>query len=158
MKFLTTDYTSSGTVGNYRIDSDRRMRIEEYQGNVGLSDLKSIISAMTSDPCWSPDFHGLVDFSEANLELSSNDVLRLALVMRHEANRSNGWLAFVATNSTTYGIVRMLGYWSRNSARLRIFPSRDEAERWLERNVDQVPPGFIDEKGVESAAVLRNAV
>lgn len=158
MKFLTTDYTSSGTVGNYRIDLDRRMRIEEYQGNVGLSDLKSIISAMTSDPCWSPDFHGLVDFSEANLELSSNDVLRLALVLRHEANRSNGWLAFVATNSTTYGIVRMLGYWSRNSARLRIFQSRDEAESWLERNVDQVPPGFINENGVESAAALRNAV
>lgn len=158
MKFLTTDYTSSGEVGHYRIDSDRRMRIEEYQGSVGLCDLKSIISAMTSDPCWSPDFHGLVDFSEANLELSSNDVLRLALVLRHEANRSNGWLAFVATNSTTYGIVRMLGYWSRTSDRLRIFPSRDEAERWLERNVDQVPPGFIDENGVESAAVLRNAV
>lgn len=158
MKFLTTDYTSSCAVGNYRIDSDRRMRIEEYQGHVGLSDMKAIISAMASDPCWSPDFHGLVDFSDATLDLSSNDVLRLALVLRHEANRSNGWLAFVAPNSTTYGIVRMLGYWSRNSDRLRIFPSRNEAERWLERNIDHVPPGFIDENGTESAAVLRNAV
>ncbi len=156
MKFLTTDYTSAGSVGNYRIDSDRRMRIEEYQGHVGLSDLRSIISSMSSDPCWSPDFHGLVDFSDATLELSSNDVLRLALLMRQEANRTTGWLAFVTANSTTYGIVRMLGYWSRNSDRLRIFQNRDEAERWLDRNVDQIPPGFLDENGMEAAAVLRN--
>ncbi|MEO5913731.1 MAG: hypothetical protein ABIS50_05830 [Luteolibacter sp.] len=158
MKFLTTDYSSSATVGRYRIDAERRMRIEEYQGKTGLADLKAIISSMTSDPCWSPDFHGLIDFSDAELELTANDVLRLALVLRHEENRSRGWLAFVANNSTAYGIVRMLGYWSRNTDRLRIFQNRDEAEAWLERNIDQVPPGFIEENGSAAAAVLRNVV
>lgn len=156
MKFLTTDYSSLGKVGRYRIDSDRRVRIEEYQGSVELADMKSVISAMASDPCWSPDYHGLVDFSEATLNLSSNDVLRLALVLRHEDHRSHGWLAFVAPNSTIYGIVRMLGYWSRNTERLQIFPSRGEAEAWLTRNVDQVPPGFINEERIEAAA-FRNA-
>ena len=158
MKFLTTDYSASGTVGNYRIDTERRMRIEEYQGRTGLSDMKSIISSMTSDPCWSADYHGLIDFSEAELELTANDVLRLALVLRHEANRSRGWLAYVANRSTTYGIVRMLGYWSRNTERLRIFQSREEAEAWLEVNMHQVPPGFINEDGARTAAVLRNVV
>ena len=134
------------------------MRIEEYQGKVGLSDLKDVISAMASDPCWAPDYHGLIDFSGAELDLSANDVLRLALVLRHEANRSRGWLAFVAINSTTYGIVRMLAYWSKNTERLRIFQSREEAETWLERNVNQVPPGFVSEDGVEAAAVFRNVV
>lgn len=158
MKFLTTDYSSLGTVGHYRIDSERRIRIEEYQGKTGLADLKSVITAMGSDPCWSADFHGLIDFSDAQLELAANDVLRLALVLRHEGNRTRGWLAYVATNSTTYGIVRMLGYWSRNTDRMRIFPSRAEAERWLERNVDQVPPGFLQEDGIEAAPALRNAI
>ncbi len=158
MKFLTTDYSASGTVGNYRIDTDRRIRIEEYQGKTGLSDLKSIISSMTSDPCWSADYHGLIDFSRAELELTANDVLRLALVLRHEANRSRGWLAYVATRSTTYGIVRMLGYWSRNTERMRIFQSREEAEAWLEVNLHQVPPGFINEDGARPAAGLRNVV
>lgn len=157
MKLLTTDYSSPATGGSYRIDSGRRMRIEEYQGNIVLADLKAVISSMASDPSWSPDFHGLVDFSEAQLELSANDVLRLALVLRHEGNRSRGWMAFVATNTTTYGIVRMLGYWSRNTERLRIFQSRDEAERWLELNVDQIPPAFLTQPGAETAA-LRNAV
>lgn len=157
MKFLTSDYSASGTVGNYRIDADRRMRIEEYQGRTGLSDIKSVISSMASDPCWSADYHGLIDLSEAELDLTANDVLRLALVLRHEANRTRGWLAYVATKSTTYGIVRMLGYWSRNTERLRIFQSREEAEAWLELNKNQVPPGFINEDGICTAAVLRNA-
>jgi hypothetical protein len=158
MKFLTADYSSLGTVGHYRIDADRRMRIEEYQGKTGLADLKSVISAMASDPYWSADFHGLIDFSEAELDLATNDVLRLALILRHEANRSRGWLAYVAPKSTTYGIIRMLGYWSRNTDRMRIFQSREEAERWLELNVDHVPPGFIREDSVEEVVALRNVI
>lgn len=156
MKFLTTDYSSSAIVGHYRIDTDRRLRLEEYQGKTGLADLKLVIASMASDPCWSADYHGLIDFSEAELDLTANDILRLALVLRQEPNRTRGWLAFVATNSVTFGIVRMLGYWSRNTDRTRIFQSRAEAERWLDRNVDQVPPGFIAESGIEIAAKLRN--
>jgi hypothetical protein len=158
MKFLTTDYSSFKAVGHYRIDADRRMRIEEYQGQTDLADLKSVALAMASDPCWSADFHGLIDFSEAQLELAANDVLRLALVLRQEANRSRGWLAYVVPNSTTHGIVRMLGYWSRNTDRMRIFQRRGEAERWLELNVDQTPTGFIMENGTEAVAALRNVI
>ena len=106
MKFVTTDYSASEKVGRYRIDAGRRRRIEEYQGKTGLNDLKSILLSMASDPCWSAEYHGLIDFSEAELELTANDVLRLALVLRHETNRTNGWLAYVATKSTTYGITR----------------------------------------------------
>lgn len=144
MKFLTSDYSPADTGGRYRIDAGRRMRIEEYDGRVGLADLKCVINAMVSDPCWSPDFNGLVDFSGAQLDLSSNDVLRLALAMRREGSRSTGWLVFVAADSTTYGIVRMLGYWSRNTERLRIFQTRPEAEKWLGLNVNQVPPRIFE--------------
>src|SRR6478672_9100219 len=156
MKFLTTDYPSPGTVGRYRIDSERRMRIEEYQGQVKLGDLKSVIVAMVSDPCWSPDFHGLIDFSDAELDLSSNDILRLALVLKHEENRTRGWLAYVAASSNVFGIVRMLSYWSRNTDRLRIFNTREEAEGWLECNVDQIPPNFREVEISEVAAAFRN--
>jgi len=158
MKFLTSDNSVSKTVGNYRIDTERRIRIEEYQGKTGFGDLKSILTSMASDPCWSADFHGLIDFSEADLEVTSNDVLRLALVLRHKANRSHGWLAYVATKSSTYGMIRMLGYWSRNTPRIRIFPCRLEAEAWLAVNINQVPPGFIDENVAPEANVLRNVV
>ncbi len=156
MKFLTSDYSASATVGSYRIDTERRIRIEKYQGATGMGEIKSILSAMASDPCWSADFHGLIDFSEAELDLTANEVMRLALVLRHEAYRSHGWLAYVATKSTTYGIIRMLGYWSRNTDRLRIFQSCDEAENWLAINVDQVPPGFISEDPARVSAALRN--
>ncbi len=158
MKLLTTDYPSSATVGHYQIDSGRRMRIEEYQGRTGLADLKSIITAMTSDPCWSADFHGLIDFSQAELELTANEVLRFALVLRHESHRTRGWLAFVTANTTTYGIIRMLGYWSRTTERTRIFQSREAAEAWLELNIDQIPPGFIEAEGMAESGILRTAV
>jgi len=158
MKLLTTDNSSTISVGRYRIDTERRMRIEEYQGKVVLGDLKAIVSAMSSDPCWSPDYHGLVDFSEAELELSSNDVLRLALMLRQEGHRSRGWLVFAVRNSVAYGEVRMLGYWSRNTDRFRIFQSREEAESWLARHVDKAPPGFRDAGVARQDAGLRNAV
>ena len=158
MKFLSTDNSSTVSVGRYRIDTERRMRIEEYRGKVGLGDLRSIVSAMTSDPCWSPDHHGLVDFSDAELELSANDVLRLALTLRQEENRSRGWLVFAVRSSVAYGVVRMLGYWSRNTDRFRIFQSRQEAESWLERHLDKSPPGFSELGKEPKEAALRNAV
>jgi hypothetical protein len=157
MRFLTSDYSSSETVGQYRIDTERRMRIEEYQGQTGLRDLKSVAASMASDPCWSPEFHGLIDFSGAKLDLTANDILRLALIQRLESHRSSGWLAYVATDSLTYGIIRMLGYWSRTTDRLRIFQSRAEAEEWLALNINQVPPAFVREKAIPAATGIRNA-
>ncbi len=157
MKFLTTDYSSTASVGRYRIDADRRVRIEEYRGRVGLPDLRSMVSAMASDPCWSPEYHGLVDFSAAELELSANDVLRLALTLRQEDHRSHGWMVFVVGNSVAFGIVRMLGYWSRNADRFRIFQTRGEAESWLVRNAAKTPPRFR-EAARETTVPLRNVV
>ena len=145
-------------LAEYRIDPVGRMRIEEYQGRVGLKEMKALLSEMVSDLRWSPEYHGLVDFSEATLDLSANDVLRLALVLRHEENRSNGWLVFVAPDATTYGVVRMLGYWSRNTERLRIFPNRDEAESWLARHIHLMPAGFIHDDEIESAELFQQAV
>ena len=58
MKFLTTDYSSPASVGHYRIDTERGMRVEEYRGKVGLANLRSVVSAMVSDPCWDPEHHG----------------------------------------------------------------------------------------------------
>jgi hypothetical protein len=158
MKFLTTDYSSTVSVGRYRIDKDRKTRIEEYQGKVGLSDVRSIWSAMVTDPCWSPEHHGVVDFTEADLDLSANDVLRLALMLRQEENRSQGWLVFAVKSSVAYGVVRMLGYWSRNTDRFRIFQSRQEADKWLERHLDTSPPRFSAPVAGHEESGLRNAV
>lgn len=158
MKFLTTDISSTESAGRYRIDSERGLRIEEYQGKVNLGDLRSMVAAMVSDPCWSPDYHGLVDFSDADLELSANDVLRLALMLRQEENRTHGWQVFAVGSSVAYGVVRMLGYWSRNTDRFRIFQSRQEAERWLDRHLNHAPPVFHEPAAVRERAPLRSVV
>lgn len=149
MKFSLTDYAYPASVGSYRIDARRGIRIEEYQGKVGLGDVKDIVRAVVSDPDWSPDLHGLVDFTKAELELSANDVLRLALMLRQQQNRSRGWMVFAVSNSVAFGVVRMLGYWARSTDRFRIFSSREEAENWLERHRDHAPPAFRETREAE---------
>lgn len=110
------------------------MHIEEYAGKVGLDDLKEMAAVMAADPERSGRHNRLVDLSNAELDLSSNDVLRFALLMRNEKHRTSGWHAFAVGNATVFSMVRMLSYWARVSERCRIFGSRDEAERWLEVN------------------------
>lgn len=158
MKFSTTDYSSLVSAGRYQIDSSQGIRLEEYQGTVSLADMRAINSAMASDPHWSPGHHGLVDLSKADLAFSANEILRMALTLRQDENQSNGWLVYAVKDSTAYGQIRMLAYWSRNTERVRIFLSREEAETWLERNIDKAPPVFNEHAPVEKPEELRNAV
>ncbi len=142
MKLLSTDNPSQSTLCTYRIEPVQRLRIEEYQGRIGLEDLRSVAEAVVADPFWSREHHGLIDFSAAHLDLTANDVLRLALLLRQEEYRTNGWLVFAVGDSSSFGTIRMLGHWARNTDRSRIFRTRQEAESWLELNADHIPPGF----------------
>jgi len=154
MKLSAADFLPQTPTGHYRIDSDLGMWIEEYRGSVGLADLKAMLSCVVSDPCWRAGYHGLIDFSWAQVEMTANEVLRLALIMKQERNRSKGWLVFVAPNSTAFGMVRMLSYWSRNTDRIKIFNTRGEADRWLK----QTSSSFRKTGYREMGGVLLNAV
>ena len=134
MTSLLTSCPSPAASCHYRIEADRNMQIEEYAGRVGLEDLREMASVVAADPERSGRHNRLVDLSNAELDLSSDDVLRFALLMRTEKHRSTGWHAFAVGSATVFSMVRMLSYWARVSERCRIFRSRDEAERWLEVN------------------------
>lgn len=154
MKLSTADFLTETHTGHYWIDSDLGLWIEEYRGTVGLADLKAMLSCVVSDPCWRAEYHGLIDFSWAQVEMTANEVLRLALMMKQERNRSKGWLVFVAPNSTAFGMVRMLSYWSRNTDRIKIFNTRGEADQWLK----QTSPSFRKAGYREMSGALLNAV
>jgi hypothetical protein len=117
----------------YELDVERGLRIERYQGLVGLEDLRSVALIAAADPDWSADFNALVDFADATLELSVNDVLRIAIAWRQPSYRSDGWTAFVVGSGagSNYGLVRMLSTWARMSERMGVFARRDQAEEWL---------------------------
>lgn len=156
MKLLTSDYSSLGTGGRYQIDTDEKFWVEEYHGRTELADLKSVMSSLMSDPAWSSRFHGVIDFTDAELNLSANDILRLALVLRHDPKRSRGWLAYVAPSSSSYGVVRMLGYWARSTDRMRIFQTRAEADAWLELHKHEAPAMFMEEEAEAGARGFSN--
>jgi len=110
------------------------MHIEEYTGKVGLEDLRGLASVMADDPDCLESNNRLVDLSGADLELSSDEVLRYALILRSGKGRADGWHAFAVKDAAAFSMVRMLSYWARVSDRCRIFSSRAEAESWLEVN------------------------
>lgn len=126
----------------FQIEPKRQLRIEEYQGWIALEELRANLSEMVEDPRWSPDYHGLIDFTHAVLDLSANDLIRLGLILRRADYRSRGWLVFAVADSASYGQVRMLSHWARTMDRTRILMSRAEADQWLAQNANQVPPGF----------------
>jgi hypothetical protein len=147
MKLLGTN-TSNNTSCRYRIETERKLHIEEYSGCVRLDDLKEIAAAVAADPARSDAHNRLFDLSEAELNLTSDDVLRLGLLMRSESHRSGGWHAFAVKDAAAFSLVRMLSQWARVSDRSRFFRSRDEAERWLEINTER---GSLELAGMQVA-------
>lgn len=134
MKSLITLEPVPLPVCNYRIESGRNLHIEEYAGTVVLDDLKEMAAVAASDPAWSGQNNRLLDLSRAELDMSSNDILRFALLMRSETYRSDGWHAFAVGDASTFSQMRMFSHWARLGERSRIFGNRDEAERWLDCN------------------------
>ncbi len=153
MNLYPIDYSVLAVENACWIDTHCRTRIEEFHGPVGLRELRENLLAMAECPECDPVFHGLADFSAAELELSTNEVIRLGLLMRQKAHLTSGWLTYVTHDTGTRSLVRMLGYWSRTTDRQRIFRSRVEAEDWLRLNRYQQPPRFIE----EDSAALRTA-
>lgn len=140
MKFPFFDAPVSNAFCHYQIDAERGLRIEVYEGDVELQDWRAMFRTMASDPMWSNARNGLIDLRTANLLLTANEILRLALMQRQDAFYTNGWLVYVVSSSADYGVIRMLGKWSRTTEQSRIFLSRMEAENWLEGHGFANPP------------------
>ncbi|MFT4175108.1 MAG: hypothetical protein QM627_00495 [Luteolibacter sp.] len=136
MKLAFRETHASEALCHYHIDVARRLRTETYQGRVGLEEMRSMAQCMVSDPLWSMEHHSLIDLRAADLELTANEILRLALLQRQDAHYSKGWRAYVATTSTTFGVVRMLTRWARTSERSLFFRTLAEAENWLNANAE----------------------
>ena len=135
MKSLLTDYPVASPSCRYLTDEKRKLHIEEYAGRIVLDDLKDVAAMVASDPACGGTLHRLIDLSDARLDLTSDEVLRYALLMRKESHRAEGWNVFAVSDATSFSIVRMFSQWARTSERSRFFSSREEAEAWLDRNV-----------------------
>ncbi|MBK1881554.1 hypothetical protein JIN85_03950 [Luteolibacter pohnpeiensis] len=139
MKPFIPKYPDGDISTRYWIESGKNLRIEEYHGPIALSDWRTMTSAITSDPAFSPDHHGLMDFTRASLQMSTNDVIRMGLLMRRQDYLSNGWQLFVVNSSADFGNIRMLSRWARNENRLKIFNRRCDADAWFHRNGSSYP-------------------
>ncbi|MFT3992626.1 MAG: hypothetical protein QM680_14625 [Luteolibacter sp.] len=135
MKLLFREDRGSDAFCHYQIDSERRLQTEVYEGRIGLEEMRSLAKCVVSDPKRSVEYHHLIDLRAADLKMTSNDVLRLALMLRQDVHYSKGWRVYVVTTTTAFGVVRMLTRWARTSERSLIFRTKAEAEAWLASKV-----------------------
>lgn len=134
MKILLKTPVRSATLCRYQIQPDRKWLVEEYRGRVCLHDLKDLAAKVADDPFGEELCYRLIDLGEAVFDLSVDEVVRFALVLRAGPHRVSGWHAFVVGDEAGFSMARMISHWARLSERSRFFPTRVEAEEWLARN------------------------
>ncbi len=107
--------------------------IYTLSGDVDYDALITITRALHSDPEYSPELNGILDFTNCNLILSFDEMSRFVEWLSTNENRLRGYVAFVAKSPLTYGTTRMYaGLGDDLQDEIRYFDSIEEAAQWLE--------------------------
>ena len=102
-----------------------------FGGRVTLPELGAHIQAMWADPRWKPEYNGLLDFSDATLDLSESQIQDLTKSMSLDPRCSFGRWALVVTTAVTFAKLRKVDDVVDLKAALRIFFDRPAALEWL---------------------------
>jgi hypothetical protein len=104
------------------------------EGGVTLLDFAAFVQKLWSDPQWSAEYDGLMDFSEATIEMTVEDLQKLVTFMLRDARCSLARWAFVVRTAETFGWLRKLDALSQQQSTIRIFFSRADADAWLHQS------------------------
>ena len=110
---------------------DRKYVDTTFQGWVTLPELGAHIQSIWSDPGWNPEFNGLLDFSDATLDLSESQIQQLTKSMAEDPRCSFGRWALVVSKAVTFAKLRKMDDVMDLKSTLRIFFDRRTAEEWL---------------------------
>ncbi len=111
------------------VDPERKVVLTVFSGVVSIDDVKSSCASIKANPEFRPDFHQLIDLSNASkLDLHYDELNILAEV--HDPFSDKGRRACIGPNSVSFGIGRMYQMILNNPA-FRVFRSEREAINWL---------------------------
>ncbi len=110
---------------------DRGVVVTTFGGRVTLPELGAHIQTLWSDPAWNPDYNGLLDFSDATIDLTESQIQDLTRSMTLDPRCSFGKFAFVVSKAVTFAKLRKIDDVADLRAALRIFFDRRTAEEWL---------------------------
>jgi hypothetical protein len=89
------------------------------------------VQAIWSDPGWNPEYNGLLDFSDATLDLSDSQIQDLTKSMTLNPRCSFGKWALVVSKAVTFAKLRKIDDVADLRSALRIIFDRRTAEEWL---------------------------
>jgi hypothetical protein len=110
---------------------DRRYVETTFQGRVTLPELGAHVQSIWSNPGWNPEFNGLLDFSDAAIDLSESQIQELTKAMALDPRCSFGKWALVVSKAVTFAKLRKVDDVLDLKSTLRIFFDRRTAEEWL---------------------------
>lgn len=102
-----------------------------FGGRITLPELGAHIQAIWSDPGWRPEYNGILDFSDATLDLSETQIQDLTRSMTLDPRCSFGKWALVVSTAVTFAKLRKIDDVADLKAALRIFFDRRSAEEWV---------------------------
>ena len=116
---------------SYTIDTARNVIYTMFSGTTSDLDLVAHVSALQSDPRFSPDMAELVDLSGiTRADVTSSGIRTVARTPVHARTARR---AFVAPTDLLFGLTRMYqSYWNDGAEdRLAVFRAREPALEWL---------------------------
>jgi hypothetical protein len=100
-------------------------------GRITPSEMWEHTLRVWSEPEWKADLNGLMDLSNATLDFSDAELRSLLQSMMADPRCSLARWAFIVTTASTFGTLRKIDKLSEQQSTIRIFFSRDDAEKWL---------------------------
>lgn len=117
----------------YQIIPEKNLIIETFSGRVTLDDVVSFLKGILDDPDYSPELNGIVDFREADLDVSYDEIRGLVDWLASRETRARGYWAFVTDRPVTHGISRIFAALAEGlQRRIEYFGSLEQAARWIE--------------------------
>jgi hypothetical protein len=110
---------------------DLRYVATTFGGRVTLPELGAHIQSIWSDPSWKPEYNGILDFSDATIDLSDSQIRDLTKSMILDPRCSFGKFALVVSTAVTFAKLRKIDDVMDLKAALRIFFDRRTALEWL---------------------------
>lgn len=115
-------------------DSERNVLFGKGTGFLGINDFLQYYSKV-KEITLRPNYRVLADFSEANGDLSFDDISKMAEQRKSLAkSMGNIKIAIVGTRDIVFGVSRMYQSLLDNEKNIaiQVFRTRKEAETWLE--------------------------
>ena len=102
-----------------------------FGGRVTLPELGAHIQSIWSDPAWKPEYNGILDFSDASIDLTESQLQDLTKSMVMDPRCSFGRFALVVSTAVTFAKLRKIDDVMDLKSTLRIFFDRHSALDWL---------------------------